>query len=70
VRVTLGDHAYEAERGHRQVACRRRTIVRGIALKSEELDLEQWIDALSAGLVSEAARSERARTALEGLLSP
>ena len=43
--------------------------MRGIALKSEELDLGAWIDALSADLVDEAARSERARAALEGLLA-
>ncbi|MCW2983378.1 MAG: hypothetical protein JWR63_948 [Conexibacter sp.] len=68
VAVTLGDQVYEARRERRGVACRRRTIVRGIALKSEELDLGAWIDGLSAGLVDEAARSERARVALEGLL--
>jgi hypothetical protein len=68
VAVTLGDQVYEARRERRGVACRRRTIVRGIALKSEELDLGSWIDGLSAGLVDEAARSERARVALEGLL--
>jgi hypothetical protein len=50
------------------VACRRRTVVRGIALKSEELDVGAWVDALSADLVDEAARSERARIALQGLL--
>lgn len=67
--VTLGDRVYEAERERRRVACRRRTVVRGIALKSEDLDLGAWIDALSADLVDEAARSSRARTALDGLLN-
>lgn len=66
--VTLGDRVYEAERERRRVACRRRTVVRGIALKSEELDLGTWIDELSAGLVDEASRSARARTALDALL--
>jgi hypothetical protein len=69
VTIALGDRVYEAQRERRRVACRRRTVVRGIALKSEELDVGAWIDALSADLVDEAARSERARTALEGLLS-
>ncbi|HEY4098609.1 MAG TPA: hypothetical protein VGM33_24005 [Baekduia sp.] len=68
VTVTLGDRRYEAERDRKRVACRRRTVVRGIALKTEELDLGAWIDGLSADLVDEAARNERARTALEGLL--
>jgi hypothetical protein len=68
VAVSLGDVVYEAERDRRSIACRRRTVVRGIALKSEALDLGAWIDGLSAGLVEAAARSERARTALQGLL--
>jgi hypothetical protein len=68
VTVTLGDRRYDAERDRRRVACRRRTVVRGIALKSEELDVGAWVDALSADLVDEAARSERARIALQGLL--
>src|SRR4051812_47595803 len=65
VAVTLGDRRYEAERERRAITCRRRTIVRGIALKSEDLDLGGWIDALSADLVDQAASSERARVALE-----
>jgi hypothetical protein len=68
VTVTLGDRRYDAERERRRVVCRRRTIVRGIALKSEDLDVGAWVDALSADLVDEAARSERARSALQGLL--
>jgi hypothetical protein len=68
VSVSLGDRRYDAERERRRVACRRRTVVRGIALKSEELDVATWIDALSADLVDEASRSERARLALQGLL--
>lgn len=66
--VTLGEQVFEAEREKRRVACRRRTVVRGIALKSEELDLAAWIDALSAELVDEAGRSAQARTALDALL--
>ena len=69
VTVSLGDRRYEAERERKRVSCRRRTVVRGIALKTEELDLSAWIDGLSADLVDEAARNERARTALEGLLN-
>ena len=68
VTVALGDRIYEAERARRRVVCRRRTVVRGIALKSEDLDVGAWVDALSADLVDEAARSERARAALQGLL--
>ena len=66
--VSLGDRLYEADRGRHGVACRRRTVVRGIALKSEDLELGAWIDALSADLIDEAERSERDRIAIEGLL--
>jgi hypothetical protein len=69
VTVTLGDRVYEAERERRRVVCRKRTVVRGIALKSEDLDVGAWIDELSAGLVDEAARSAQARAALDGLLN-
>jgi hypothetical protein len=68
VRVALGDSHYEARREKRRVRCARRVVVRGIALKTEELEVGAWVDALSADLVDEAARSERARTALQGLL--
>jgi hypothetical protein len=68
VTITLGDRRYDAERSKKRVVCRRRTVVRGIALKSEDLDVGAWVDALSADLVDEAARSERARIALQGLL--
>jgi hypothetical protein len=68
VSVALGDARYEARRQKRGVACQRRKVVRGIALKTEELEVGSWIDALSADLVDEAARSDRARAALQGLL--
>jgi len=68
VRVALGDAVYECERAGSALRCRRRTVVRGIAVKSEELELDAWIDALSADLLAQAQRSERARAALQGLL--
>jgi hypothetical protein len=69
VAVTLGDGRYEAERDGAAVACRKRTVVRGIALKSEELTVDAWISALSAELLAEARQSERARAALDSLLT-
>ena len=69
MRVALGDAHYEARREKRRVVLRAgASVVRGIALKTEDLEVGAWIDALSADLVDEAARSERARTALQGLL--
>ena len=68
VGVTLGPDEFELERRDGRVNCRRRTVVRGISLKSEELSLEDWIDAVSRALVDEAAESERGRAALARLL--
>jgi hypothetical protein len=67
--VALGDNRYVAARDGRTVRCARRTVVRGIALKSEELGVDGWIGALSADLLAEAQASERARAALESLLA-
>jgi hypothetical protein len=68
IEVTLGDQRYEAEPERGRVTCRRRSVVRGIALKTQELDLDAWIAALSQDLIEEADRSERGRQALARLL--
>jgi hypothetical protein len=67
--VRLGDAHYEIEHDGRAVVARRRTVVRGIALKSEELGVDAWIEALSADLLALAQSSERGRLALERLLT-
>jgi hypothetical protein len=69
IAVRLGDSHYEIESDGGAMAARRRNVVRGIALKSEELGVEQWIDALSADLLVLAQSSERGRAALERLLT-
>lgn len=69
VTIALGDRRYEAERHGGRVETRVRTVVRGIAIAGEPLEPDGWIDALSADLVAEAERSERARAALEELLA-
>jgi hypothetical protein len=68
IAVQLGDDQLSLEHDAGHVTCRRRTVVRGIALKSDEIDLELWIDEVSAGLVAEAEASEHGRRALERLL--
>jgi hypothetical protein len=68
IAVSLGDQRYEADVDRGRVTCRRRSVVRGIALKTQELDLDAWIDALSRDLVEEGERSERGRQALSRLL--
>lgn len=66
--VDLGDDRYELEHDDGRVSCRRCSVVRGITLKNEALDLDTWVDDLSRGLLAEAGRSEHARVALERLL--
>ena len=68
IQVRIGDAHYEVE-GNGAVSARRRSVVRGIALKSEDLGLEAWIDALSGDLHALAQRSEQGRLALERLLT-
>jgi hypothetical protein len=68
IALDLGDDRYELEHDDGRVACRRSTVVRGIALKNEELRLDEWIDDVSRRLVEAARSTERGRLALERLL--
>ncbi len=67
--VELGDGRYELTHDDGRISARRSSVVRGIALKSDELGLDEWIDSLAAEVVAEADRSERGRLALEKLVS-
>jgi hypothetical protein len=69
IAVRLGDRHYEIEGDHGALVARRRSVVRGIALKSEELGVDAWIEGLSADLLALAQRSEQGRLALERLLT-
>lgn len=69
VTLDLGDGRYDLTQDAGAVAARRSSIVRGISVKSEELTLDEWIDALAAHVLAEADRSEHGRLALEKLLS-
>jgi hypothetical protein len=67
--LALGDDQFELENSEGHVSCRRRNVVRGIALKNEPLSLEQWIDVVAERLVQEAGTTESDRVALERMLS-
>ena len=69
VSVELGDSRYELTQNEGAVSTHRSSVVRGIKLKSDALDLDEWIDSLAAEVVAEANRSERGRRSLESLLS-
>jgi hypothetical protein len=68
VAVDFGEHRYELARAPGGVAGRHYHQVRGITLKTEELAVEEWIDALSRLLADEARDSEQGRAALQRLL--
>jgi hypothetical protein len=69
IAVRLGDSHYEIEGDGGALVARRRSVVRGIALKSEDLAVEAWIENLSRDLLALAESSERGRLALERLLT-
>lgn len=70
VSVELGEHRYLIEKsGRGGVRTVRTRVVRGIALKTEELPVDEWIDNLSRDLAQYAARNAQARLALERLLT-
>jgi hypothetical protein len=47
---------------------RRSKAVRGVVIKSEQLSLDAWLEALSAALTEKAHESETDRIALQRLL--
>lgn len=64
----LGDWRYALRLDHGKPLAERVHIVRGIALKTEQVPLDTWIDGLSASLTTFAATSARERAALQRLL--
>ena len=69
IEVDMGDKTYACTRGGRggvQASCR--TVVRGIALSTQEMQLDAWIDALSADMATEAQASAEARERLDRML--
>ena len=68
ISVTMAETRYDLERDDGALRTSRCSEVRGIVIKSEPLDLDAWIEALSRDLSEQARQSERARIALERLL--
>lgn len=66
--VNLGDLRLVAEQAGAAMQYRVVKLVRGIALKSEEVSLEAWLEALTRGLWQHAQASEQAQAALERFL--
>ena len=68
ISVEMGDCRYTLVSGGGRIETTRRNEVRGIAIKSEQLELDDWIAALSRELEAAARESAEGRQALERLL--
>ena len=64
----LGPWRFALQMEHGRPVAERTHNVRGIALKTETLSLDAWIDALTAALADLAATDERERAAVMRLL--
>ena len=68
IEVALGDNRYTVVVGHGVLETRCAKAVRGVVLKTEDLPLEGWLEALGRELAVEAEASEQSREALDQLL--
>ena len=69
IALDLGERRYSiADEGHGRLRAERVNVVRNIALKTEQLSADEWLQSLAADLAGMAQRSERGRMALERLL--
>ncbi len=68
VQCQLGDQRYVLVARDGNVDTQRATAVRGVVLKTDQIPLDEWLDALAGDLATEAQTSERARVALQQLL--
>lgn len=69
VSVDLGDTVLSAGRVKGRVTCQARRSVRGIVVRTEELDCDEWLARLAQALAEEARHSATTRAALQSLLS-
>ena len=66
--IQLGEDRFEVAREQGSVTARRVRVVRGIALKTEEMAVDTWLAELSRALVREGQSTSEGRIALERLL--
>lgn len=67
--VDLGAWRFGLRQEHGQPVAERTHIVRDIALKTETLPVDTWLNALVESLAALAATSARERSAIQGLLT-
>jgi hypothetical protein len=68
VRVSLGDDTLEAVVEGATVRCGIGHSSGGIRIRSQQVDMGEWLTRLLSALQSEAANSERTRLALENIM--
>ncbi len=68
IAVEIGDMRFELNRQRGSVTTRTTKVVRGIALKTDEVTMERWLDQMSQAVVSQASSSTQDRIALQRLL--
>ncbi|HLZ69953.1 MAG TPA: hypothetical protein VKV26_08615 [Dehalococcoidia bacterium] len=69
IALDLGERRYGiADEGHGRLRAERTNVVRNIALKTEQLGVDEWLQSLAGDLAGMAQRSGRGREALERLL--
>jgi hypothetical protein len=68
ISLELGEFRYVIGHQHGTLASQRTRVVRGIALKTEALSVDQWLDELSMALMQLAQQSAQDRAALQRML--
>lgn len=69
ISVDLGESVLTASKDKGRISCQARRSVRGIVLRTEELDFDQWLTTLAQTLAEEAKHSAATRAALQSLLT-
>ncbi len=68
ISIELGEYRYQIGQAHGTLTAQRTRVVRGIALKTEALGVDDWLDNLSQGLMELAQQSAQDRAALQRML--
>ena len=68
IEVELTDERFELVNAAGMVRCARNRVVRGITLKRDEVQIEDWVRGLVEEVVRTASLGEQARMTLEGLV--
>src|ERR1700743_2499191 len=69
ISIDAGDTRLRLDRDGANVQTSRARLSGGIVLKTERVEIDEWLDALSRALAEQARRSETTREALERLLN-